>query len=222
MGAAVKKQFLRLDGIPILGHTLMAFDRCPEIDRIVLVLPVDEIGRCNRDVIEPLNPTHGIQLVVGGHSRQVSVRNGLEAAGPADGTVLIHDGVRPFVPASLINACLSGSQSTGACIPAVPVTDTVKQVDADGVITTTLDRRSIYMAQTPQAFATGLIRDAYRIAAEKGFTATDDASVAEFAGMQVHVIPGEVDNLKITHPRDLDRAEAILARWKEAGSLRTP
>ena len=203
MRTAVKKQYLGLDGIPILGHTLLAFDRYPAIDRIVLVLPEDDLERCKREVIGPLNPNHAIQLVVGGRNRQASVRNGLEKAGPSDGIVMIHDGVRPFVRASLIRACIDGSKSTGACIPALAATDTLKQVDANGLITATLDRRSVCMAQTPQTFTTQLIRNAHRLAVEKGFAATDDASVAEFAGARVCVIPGEADNIKITHPGDL-------------------
>ena len=217
MQAAVKKQFLELHGFPILGHTLLAFDRCPEIDRIVLVLPEEDLERCHREVIEPLNPNHAVQLVVGGKNRQASVRNGLEEAGPPDGTVMIHDGVRPLVRASLIRACIAGSRTTGACIPALAATDTVKQVDGDGVITATLNRRSIYMAQTPQTFATGLIRRAHKMAVAKNFTATDDASVAEFADARVCVIPGDPDNIKITHPQDLALAEAVLDRWREGG-----
>ena len=214
MQAAVKKQYLRLSGIPILGHTLMVFDRCPDIDRIVLVLPEEDLAPCNREVVEPLNLNHAIQLGARGPSRQESVRNGLGAAGGDDGTVMIHDGVRPFVRRSLIRACLSGSKVTGACIPAVAATDTLKQVDADGLVTATLDRRTIRLAQTPQTFVTGLIRRAHHLAVEKGFAATDDASVAEFAGARVSVVPGDPDNIKITHPHDLTLAEAIQARWR--------
>ena len=217
MQAAVKKQFLELRGIPILGHTLLAFDRCPQIDRIVLVLPEADLERCHREVVAPLNLKHPIQLVPGGLSRQDSVRNGLAAVGDDEGTVMIHDGVRPFVPSALIRACLQGAQATGACIPALAATETLKQVDADGVITATVDRRSICMAQTPQTFTLGLIRRAHRLAMEKEFAATDDASVAELAGAKVRVIQGDPDNIKITHPGDLARAETILARWREEG-----
>ena len=215
MQAAVKKQYLYLSGVPILGHTLMAFDRCPDIDRIVLVLPREDLERIEREVVEPLNLIHSLQIVAGGESRQASVRNGLAAAGKDDDTVMIHDGVRPFVRASLVRACIQGSKTTGACIPAIAATDTLKQVDANGLITATLDRRKIRMAQTPQTFTTGLIRGAHRLALEKGFVATDDASVAEFAGARVCVVPGDPDNIKITHPQDLTLAEAIQVRWQK-------
>jgi len=222
MQAVEKKQYLGLHGIPILGHTLLAFDRCPEVDRIVLVFPADDLERCRHQIVAPLNLEHAVQLVVGGQSRQASVRNGLEEAGPSDGSVMIHDGVRPFVRASLIHACIAGSKATGACIPAIPATDTLKQVDANGLITATLDRRSVCMAQTPQTFTTGLIRRAHRMAVEKGFVATDDASVAELAGAPVCVIAGDPDNIKITRPQDLALAGAILDRWREEGIVTIP
>jgi len=217
MQAPVKKQYLHLDGITILGRTLMAFDRCQDLDRIIVVLPEGDLDQGRQTIVTQLKLSHSIKLVAGGQSRQASVRNGLEAAGPSDGTVLIHDGVRPFVRLSLLRACIAGSEATGACIPALAVTDTLKQVDASGMITATLDRRSIRMAQTPQTFATGLIRRAHRTALEKGFAATDDASVAEFAGGRVRVIPGDPDNIKITHPRDLIQADAIMAHWRAEG-----
>jgi len=217
MQAPVKKQFLQLDGIPILGRTLMAFDRCPGLGRIVLVLPEADFEPFRTQMLLPLNLEHDVRLVAGGTNRQASVRNGLEAAGPADGTVMIHDGVRPFVRAGLVRDCLDGSKSTGACIPVIAATDTVKQVDDSGIVVDTLDRRIIRLAQTPQTFATGLIRQAHQLAFTNGFVATDDASVAEFADMHVHTVPGDPDNIKITRPQDLAIAGAILSRWREEG-----
>jgi 2-C-methyl-D-erythritol 4-phosphate cytidylyltransferase len=217
MQAPVKKQYLHLDGIPILGHSLLAFDRCPDIDRIVLVLPEADIEQFRTEILPPLKPVHDLFLVAGGPNRQTSVRNGLEKAGDPDDTVMIHDGVRPFVRQSLIRACLAGSKTTGACIPAIAATDTVKQINENGVVVGTLDRGAIRLAQTPQTFATGLIRQAHHVAFVKGFAATDDASVAEFAGESVHVVPGDPDNIKITHPQDLAVAGAILSRWRAKG-----
>jgi len=217
MQAPVKKQYLHLDGMPIVARTLMAFDGCTDLDRIVLVLPAPDLEGFRKDILLPLKLDHDVRLVAGGPNRQASVRNGLEKAGPSDGTVLVHDGVRPFVRVDLIRACLAGSEVSGACIPVITATDTVKQVDDGGVVVGTLGRNIIRLAQTPQTFTTGLIRRDHQLAFAKGFAATDDASVAEFAGEQVHTVPGDPDNIKITHPQDLSIAGAILSRWREKG-----
>lgn len=214
MNATVRKQYLSLDGVPIIGHTLKAFDSCSTIDRIVLVVPEDDVAYCRDQVLAPLSFGHNIDFVGGGRRRQDSVSNGLAAIDQADATVLIHDGVRPFVRPALISACLAGVERTGACIPAVPASDTLKQVDENGSIVETLDRRSVQLAQTPQTFSLDLIRRAHRLAEERGFTATDDASLAEFAGARVMVVAGDRDNIKITTPLDLDMAQTILRRWR--------
>lgn len=214
MKAKVRKQYLRLGGVPIIAHTLMAFDRHPELDRIVLVLPENDLEWCRVDMLAPLSLDHDVQLVAGGCRRQDSVFSGLSAVGVSEGTVLIHDGVRPFVRVSLMNACLAGVKHSGGCIPAIPATDTLKQVDANGVILGTLDRQQIRLAQTPQTFSLDLIRRAHQLADQRGFTATDDASIAEFAGETVTVVPGDPDNIKITTPADLSIARVILARWR--------
>lgn len=214
MRVPVRKQYLPLDGIPIIGHTLTAFDHCPELERIVLVLPQDDLECCREKILNPLAMAHDVCLVAGGRRRQESVINGITALGRGDATVMIHDGVRPFVHRSLIAACLAGVKATGACIPTLPATDTLKQVDADGTILGTLDRRQIQLAQTPQTFSLDLIREAHRLAKRDRFAATDDASVAEFAGATVKVVPGDRDNIKITTPSDLLVARAILARWR--------
>jgi 2-C-methyl-D-erythritol 4-phosphate cytidylyltransferase len=217
MRSASRKQYLELDGVPILGRTLTAFDRCPDVDRILLVLPADDIDQVGRSVLDRLALEHPVDVVAGGIRRQDSVCNGLTAVGDGVETVLIHDGVRPFVRSSLIRACLDGVAATGACIPAIPAVDTLKRVDDRGTVVTTLDRQDIQCAQTPQTFDLALIRRAHRVARQHGFSATDDSSVAEFAGERVTVVPGDPDNIKITHPHDLTLAEVILARWQREG-----
>jgi 2-C-methyl-D-erythritol 4-phosphate cytidylyltransferase len=214
MISAVRKQYLTLTGVTIVAHTLMAFDRHPGLDRMVLVVPKNDLAWCRASVLAPLCLDHDVQLVAGGQRRQDSVFNGLNAVGVADGMVMIHDGVRPFVRLSLMNTLLAGAKISGGCIPAIPVTDTVKQVDARGTIIRTLNRQQIRLAQTPQTFSIQLIRDAYQVAGQRGFTATDDASIAEFAGQTVTVVPGDPDNIKITAPGDLLTAKAILAKWR--------
>lgn len=213
MKASVKKQYLVLEGRPIVAHTLMAFDSCAALDRIVLVAPEADLDFCRTDIVAPLTLVHDIHVVAGGPRRQTSVTNGLAALGASDGVVMIHDGVRPFVRPSLMTACLAGVEATGACIPVIPPTDTLKRVDGNGVIIETVDRRQIQLAQTPQTFSIDLIRRCHQLADQRGFGATDDASVAEFAGETVTVVPGDRENIKITTSEDLLVARAILSRW---------
>lgn len=215
MKTPVRKQYLKLDGVPLVSHTLMAFDRSPDLDKIVLVVPENDLEWCQAAIVGPLSLDHDVQLLAGGRRRQESVLNGLSAVNAFDGTVMIHDGVRPFVRPSLMTDCLAGVKTTGACIPVIPATDTLKQVDKNGLIVSTLDRRQVRLAQTPQTFSIDLIRRAHQLAWQRGFAATDDASVAEFAGERVAVVPGDRDNIKITTVQDLAFARAILDRWRE-------
>ena len=212
MKAALKKQYLALGDFPVVVHTLMAFDRHAAVDRIVLVVPKEEIVFCREKIVSGVVFDHDVQIVGGGKRRQDSVFCGLEALAGDDAVVMIHDGVRPFVRPSLIDACLSGLEKTGACIPALTVTDTVKTIDANNVVVTTVNRRQIRLAQTPQTFSLPLIRRAHAHARRENFEATDDASIAEFAGERVVVVPGDRENIKITHPDDLEIARLILAR----------
>jgi 2-C-methyl-D-erythritol 4-phosphate cytidylyltransferase len=216
MRMPLKKQYLFLDGLPIVSHSLIAFDRHPAVEKIILVAPEDDLNWCQSEIIAPLSLDHDIHVVAGGRRRQQSVSKGLKAVGAADGIVMIHDGVRPFVSPSLMDACLSGVNATGACIPAIAAIDTLKQVDESGVISGTLDRRRIRLAQTPQTFKVELIRRAHQLAGRHGFIATDDASVAEFAGERVAVVPGDPENIKITTALDLLVARAILAGRDES------
>jgi len=218
MGASVKKQYLNLTGVPIVAHTLLAFDRHPDLERMVLVVPEDDLAWCQASILGPLSLDHDVQLVAGGRRRQDSVRNGLAAIGDADGTVMIHDGVRPFVRLALMDALLTGVTISGGCIPGIPATDTVKQVDVNGMVVRTLNRQQIRLVQTPQTFSLSLIRGAHQVAGQHEFSATDDASIAEFAGEKVTVVPGDPDNIKITTPEDLLIAKAILARWHATDS----
>ena len=210
MGAAVRKQYLDLEDRPILAHTLAAIDRCSPLDRILVAVPREDLAWCREHILDRMQLEHAVQLVVGGSRRQQSVMNGLDALDADDGIVMIHDGVRPFVSGDLLIRLLDGVRATGACIPGLPATDTLKAVDENDVIANTIDRRRIYQAQTPQIFSIPLIRDAHRQAKRAGFRVTDDASVVEFAGGSVTVIPGERENIKITTPFDLIVAGAIL------------
>ena len=219
MQAPVRKQYLHLHGYPILCHTLMAFDRHADLDSMTLVVPEEDLETCRTTILDPLSLDHDIQLVAGGRRRQESVLNGLNSLVWGDGIVMIHDGVRPFVRPSLIERCLAGVQTTGACIPVIPATDTLKKVDANGLIIGTLDRQHVRFAQTPQTFSLNLIRRAHQQAMQNGFDATDDASVAEFAGASVRVVTGDPDNIKITTPHDLMVARVISQHWEEGSEV---
>ena len=210
MGSTQRKQFLLLSGRPILSHTIERFNVCPEVDLIMVAVPAEEIDYCNRQILSALPVSKEIRLVPGGARRQDSVRNGLEALGADAQIVLIHDGVRPLVRPALIAACIQGAYKYGACIPAMEITDTLKQKDASDTIVRTVPREGLYAAQTPQAFQTDLILQAHRRATQEGWQATDDASLVEHMGVCVHIIPGVRSNIKITTPEDLRWAEMLL------------
>lgn len=208
MGSARRKQFLKLRGEPILIHTLRAFDACQSIGQLLLVVPAGEIDFCQTNIIEPAGISTRIAMVQGGNHRQDSVFNGLNSIPTNEGVVLIHDGVRPLVTVELIDACIDGAQRWGACIPALMPVDTIKQIDGNGVIERTVSRDSVRLAQTPQAFRLSVLRKAYDQAELMGWKATDDASLVERMGVNVHVIPGMRENLKVTTTEDL-----ALAQW---------
>jgi 2-C-methyl-D-erythritol 4-phosphate cytidylyltransferase len=208
MGPGAPKQYRLLSGTPVLRHTALAFRLHPAITGISVV-----IHRDDRALYEAA--TAGLDLpapVVGGATRDESVRLGLEAlaADPPD-LVLIHDGVRPFVTAETITGVIAALQTGPAAIAAMPVFDTIKSCSA-GVITGTIDRAPLWRAQTPQGFAFKAILDAHRAVASRHDLppVTDDASVAEAMGLPVRVVQGSEDAFKITTEADLRRAERHL------------
>lgn len=210
MGATVNKQYLPLNGRPIVGHTIALFDKHPLIDKIYLITPADEFELCRREVLEPGNFRKVQDLVPGGAERQDSVRNGLQACGASpDDIVLIHDGVRPLLQPALIDKVIATVRDQGACLVGVPVKDTIKQV-VDGRIEGTPDRSGLWQAQTPQAFRFGQILEAYQRAQQDGFRGTDDASLVERLGQPVTIIAGSYRNIKLTTPEDLLLARAFL------------
>jgi 2-C-methyl-D-erythritol 4-phosphate cytidylyltransferase len=202
LGADQPKQYLTLAGQPILIHTLKQFDRCSAITDIYLIVPEADRQYCKKEIVGPAELQKPLALVAGGVRRQDSVLNGLTAMAGSDGLVLIHDGVRPFLSLELIEACIAGGKKYGACVPALPVVDTLKQIDATHTISGTLSRDRLYMAQTPQTFRISLIARAHAEARRQGWKATDDASLVEQLGEPVHIIPGMRENVKITTPED--------------------
>ncbi len=209
MGAAEKKQYLLLEGIPILGRTVGAFLSHPGIEQIVVVVPPGEIVH-TRKILKPFCSLDQLVFVEGGKRRQDSVFNGLKMVDPGTALVCIHDGVRPLVSKSLIDAVVEAAAQWGAAVPVVPVTDTVKEVSADGFIKRTVPREKLRRAQTPQVFRQELIREAYRKAELLGIQATDDSYLLELLGFKVATVPGDPENVKITSPHDLKIAAALL------------
>ncbi len=210
MASPVSKQFLALGGRPILAHTLAIFEKHPAIDQVFIVAPRAEIDHCLSEVVQPFGFAKVRQVVPGGAERQDSVRLGLQACGAADDDlVLIHDGVRPFFPAGLVDEVIGTARESGACIVAVPVKDTIKLVEG-GQVRQTPVRKSLWQAQTPQAFRFELIRRAHEQAHAAGFLGTDDASLVERLGHPVRVVRGSYRNIKITTPEDLVLGESFL------------
>lgn len=207
------KQFLELAGQPILILSVRAFLQVSAVTHIFVAARAAEMSRV-QEQLQKHGLTSRISLVEGGDTRQQSVRNALEQI-PAgeDDIVLVHDAVRPLIEPALIERTIAAVQKHHAAIVAMPAIDTIKQVErtADGaIITSTIPRERIVMAQTPQGFRYSLLRRAMASAEEAGFTGTDEASLAERMGVEVAVVPGSPRNFKITQPADLALAEFYL------------
>lgn len=213
MQAGMNKQYLLLDGVPIVARTLQVFQNSKLIDGIILVTPEQEIPFCRQEVVEKYALHKVMAIVPGGKERQHSVFNGLQelakTASKAD-IVMIHDGVRPFIDEKLIRQVYSTVLEHGAALVAVPVKDTIKTV-ANGFVQTTPDRATLWQAQTPQAFRFELIMKAYKQAITDNFLGTDDCALFERTDGQIAVVPGDYSNIKITTPEDLPIAERILS-----------
>ncbi|MPZ36887.1 MAG: bifunctional 2-C-methyl-D-erythritol 4-phosphate cytidylyltransferase/2-C-methyl-D-erythritol 2,4-cyclodiphosphate synthase [Rhizobiales bacterium] len=216
-GGGVPKQYRLMPGGTAIERSLATFSIHGEV---TLVQPV--IHRDDQDTFQRFSSTfRSLPPVFGGATRQDSVRSGLEAlAGRKPDIVLIHDAARPFASPSLITRAIAAAVQSGAAVPVLPLADTVKTVDAQGRVTGTLDRSLLRAVQTPQAFAFAAIADAHRRAqkaARDDFT--DDAALAEWAGMTVSTFAGEAGNVKLTTPEDFLRAEAT--SLSELGDIRT-
>ncbi len=216
-GAGGPKQYRTIGGRTVIHRALAAFADHPEIAVVQPVVNPDDIEVFNAAVsgLRHEAPAHG------GATRQASVLAGLEALVPhSPDIVLIHDAARPFVTPAVISRAIVAAGKTGAAIPVVPVTDTIKEVGADGNIAATPDRSKLRIAQTPQTFKFGIILEAHRRAARDGLTEfTDDAAIAEWAGLTVGTFEGDVANMKLTTPEDFVREEARLAA--QLGDIRT-
>jgi 2-C-methyl-D-erythritol 4-phosphate cytidylyltransferase len=209
-GGPSPKQYLPLAGVPVLIRTLGVFDRCEGIGTHVLVVPSDDVQYVRESLLPAAGLSKNVLLCSGGTRRQDSVFNGLACIPDDDSIVVIHDAVRPLVTCACITACVDAARNQGAGIAAVPAWDTLKRATNAGTIDATLPREDVWLAQTPQAFRTGMIRQAHLTARAQNFLGTDDASLVERQGGSVRIVPGSRRNIKITTYEDMALAEALL------------
>ena len=213
MKADRNKLLLELDGAPIIVHTLQVFDRDPLCQGIFVAIHPDE-----REEFDALIDRHDIgkdiRLVDGGEERQDSVYQALLEVDHE--VVLVHDGARPFISRSVIHELAERAGETGGAIAAVPVKDTIKKV-MNGKVEETIERSSLWMVQTPQAFRVSSLKKAHDAARDEGFLGTDDASLVERLGEDVSIVESDYDNIKLTTPEDMFFAEAILKKRTEGG-----
>lgn len=213
MKAGKNKLFLELSGKTVLEHTIEVFEASPLVDGIVLVCKKDE-----RSWVEELVGKKGyrkiIRAVDGGKERQDSVLCGLKALPESCERVLIHDGARPFVTEKLLKNLLDSLTPGCGTVAGVPAKDTIKRVDEKGMVIETLVRSQLWQMQTPQCFYKEPILKCYTDADKEGYRGTDDASLAEYYGMEVKIIRSHYENIKLTTPEDIDLAEVFLKRME--------
>jgi 2-C-methyl-D-erythritol 4-phosphate cytidylyltransferase len=207
MGTDTPKQFLLLEGVPVLVHTLSIFHSFDPSINIVLVLPPDSIEHwmalCKHYSVDIPHT-----IAEGGSERFYSVQNGLKSIGDSEGLVAIHDGVRPLVSRDTLRRCLEAAKLTGAAIPVLEVTDSLRFCNENK--SKALNRKDYVTVQTPQCFSLSAIREAYNCSYNPIFT--DDASVFEAKGASVQLVDGNLENIKITKPGDIELAEFFLRR----------
>lgn len=221
MQSNVPKQYLELGGKPILYYCLKAFEESI-IDEIILVVGEDEEVYCRKEIVEKYSINKVKKIITGGKERYHSVFNGLNACTLEVTNVLIHDGARPFITISTIEEVINNLELHKACVVGVPVKDTIKEVDLDGIVEKTPDRNKLWSVQTPQAFSLELIKKAYNIimkeldenlveSKNEKLNITDDAMILEYAlKFPVRMIKGDYKNIKITTPEDILIGESFL------------
>ena len=186
----IAKQYLLLDSLPVLVHTLKVFQKSKEIDEIIIALPPEDLVHIRQELIEKYGLTKVTNAVAGGNERQDSVRNCLMVIEGNCDLVVIHDAVRPFVTEALIKQVVDSAKTTSAAIAGVKTKDTIKEVKEDNIVGATVPRHNLWLTQTPQAFKFELLKEAYKVAYTEKFYGTDDASLVERLGKEVKKIEG--------------------------------
>lgn len=209
MDSSINKVFMPLVNRPILLHSAMAFSKCSHVDRLIVVAAPEEVLQ----VQEMLNHAVGIkpwQVVAGGSERQYSIANALKVIPQSTNLILVHDGARPLITEECISRVIQASMEYKAAVAAVMVKDTIKIVNDSAVVTGTPDRRTLWSIQTPQGFHAQILHQAYDQAAQDGYLGTDDASLVERLGIDVKIVAGDYENIKVTTPEDLIIAQAFM------------
>ena len=220
MGSDLPKQFLELDGVPLLIFTLRRLAACAEITEFFIATRGDLIAV--QDKVAKAQLGRPARVVQGGDTRQQSVASALAQVDPSTEIVLVHDAVRPFVTPEQISRVIAEARNRGAAILGIPAIDTVKEVkraslpEDVALISATIPRERIVLAQTPQVFSYALLRDAFRKAEQDDFIGSDEAALVERLGRDVFVVLGSERNLKITRPADMDLARFYLEQEREA------
>jgi 2-C-methyl-D-erythritol 4-phosphate cytidylyltransferase len=206
------KQLLSLSGTAIVVHTVRKFDASPVIDYVIVAAPRESVAEV-RSLVESAGFQKSMVVVEGGERRQDSVAIALDKLQPDTSLVAVHDAVRPFVTLAEIESVVREADRRGAAILAVPIVDTVKQVDKD-FVESTLTREHLVLAQTPQVFRTEILREAFERATQDEYYGTDESSLVERLGHPVAIVRGSERNIKITRPSDLTLAQAFLEEEK--------
>ena len=212
---SVPKHFIRLEDKPVLAYTLDAFEKCPDVNQILVVTRSGEENYCLKEVVEKFRYKKVLKIVIGGDRRQDSVYCGIKELDVDTDIVVVHDGVRPFVSQNTISEAIRLAMFADGVVTAVPVKDTIKNVDCEGIIMSTPDRSTMWYAQTPQVFKRRILEEAYIRAYNDKFTGTDESSLVERIGYKVKIVEGTPDNIKITTKEDLLFADVILMMQKK-------
>ncbi len=208
MGAAKPKTLLPVAGVPMIVHTLRAFEACDSVDKVVLVVHPDYAGEY-RGLVEEYGLTKVKEYITGGSRRSESVGNGLTYVDHDCGIIVVHDGARPLIKPQLIDKAVAKCVTDRAVVIGVPVKQTIKKINSgEGTVERTLDREELWEIQTPQVFLKDILVEAYEHA--KSMDVTDDASLVEQIGIKVKVLQGDYFNIKITTPEDVAIAEKLL------------
>lgn len=211
MGGKIQKQFLELNGKPVVCHCLEVFQNSSLIDEILLVTGTDQIPYCQEEIVKKYGYSKVSSITAGGAERYLSVWNGLQAMSDGDGYVFIHDGARPFVTETILQRAYEAVLEYQACVVGMPVKDTIKIADEEKFASVTPQRSLVWMIQTPQVFSVPLIKEAYGKMIAQGRTdATDDAMVVEaMTSHKVKLVEGSYSNIKLTTPEDLKLAAVL-------------
>lgn len=207
MGSSIPKQFLELNGKPILHYTIDTFEKSV-VNEIIIVTNKENIDYVKNEIALPFKKVKAV--VAGGSERQYSVYNGIKTVDKNCDIVLIHDGVRPFVTQDNINDIIAETAENSCCVLGMPIKDTIKMCDENGFVSSTPQRSLVWQAQTPQAFKYDLILNAYEKAMSDDFLGTDDSMLVERLGYKIKMVKGSYQNIKITTPDDINIGNSIL------------